>query len=149
MRPTRWLILTVLLLAGCMYDHPGLTGKKVPAASTAQLVNTHWNLTQLGDQLIATPQGSSEIHFVLQSQNQRVVGFSGCNRMMGMYALNGNELKFDQMGGTMMACTANMEVERKFLGMFSDVARWEIHGQTLTLLNADGKTVAVFEARAT
>lgn len=146
MRPTGWLIFAVLLLAGCVYDNPQTKGA-TPAKSAAQLLNTHWKLMQLGDQVIATPQDSGEIHFVLQSENQRVVGFSGCNRMMGIYALNGNELKFDQMGGTMMACTANMEVERKFLGMFSDVARWEIRGETLTLLNADGKAVAEFEAR--
>lgn len=146
MRPTQWLILAVLLLAGCAYDNPPAQGV-TPAKSAAQLLNTHWKLTQLGEQVIATPQDSSEIHFVLQSENQRVVGFSGCNRMMGMYALNGKELKFDQMGGTLMACTANMEVEKKFLGMFSDVVRWEIQGETLTLLNAEGKSVAVFQAR--
>ena len=146
MRPDRWLILAMLLLAGCAYDSPQTKGA-VPTKSTAQLLNTYWKLTELGDQVITTPQDGREIHFVMESENQRVHGFSGCNRMMGGYVLNGTELKFDQMGGTMMACTANMEVERKFLGMFSEVARWQISGETLTLVNADGKTLAVFESR--
>jgi heat shock protein HslJ len=146
MRPVHWLIAGVALLAGCAYDRPGLEGK-TPAAPTAQLLDTHWKLTQLGDQVITTPQDAREIHFVMESENPRVHGFSGCNHMMGGYVLNGSELKFDQMGGTMMACTVNMDVERNFLGMFSDVARWKIEGETLTLVNAEGKTLAVFESR--
>jgi heat shock protein HslJ len=146
MRPNHCLILGVLLLAGCVHDNAH-TQAAAPTKSTAQLLNTYWKLTELGDQVIVTPQDAREIHFVMQPENQRVVGFSGCNRMMGAYALNGNGLKFDQMGGTMMACTTNMEVERKFLDMFSEVARWQISGETLTLLDADGKALAVFESR--
>jgi heat shock protein HslJ len=61
--------------------------------------------------------------------------------------LDGNQLKFDQMGGTMMACTANMELERKFLDMFGQVARWEIRGETLTLLDDSRRPLASFESR--
>jgi heat shock protein HslJ len=146
MRPNPWLILGVLLIAGCMHDSPQ-TRSPAPPKSTAQLLNTYWKLTQLGDQVIATPQEAREIHFVMESENPRVHGFSGCNRMMGAYALRGNELKFDQMGGTLMACSANMDLEKRFLGMFGGVARWQIQGETLTLLDADGKQLAVFESR--
>jgi heat shock protein HslJ len=144
-RHATWLIAGILLSAGCAYDAPERQAQS--PGSTAQLLNTYWKLTQLGEQVIATPQGARELHFVLHSENQRVAGFSGCNSMMGNYVLRGNTLKFDQMGGTLMACTANMEVERQFLGMFSDVARWEIEGETLRLLNAAGKPLAVFESR--
>jgi heat shock protein HslJ len=146
MRPNHWLILGMLLLAGCAYDSPQTQGAP-PAKSTAQLLNTYWKLTELDGQVITTPQDAREIHFVMESENPRVHGFSGCNRMMGGYVLNGSELKFDQMGGTLMACAANMDLEKKFLGMFGDVARWEIAGETLTLANADDKTLAVFESR--
>ncbi len=146
MRPNHWLILGMLLLAGCAYDNPQ-TQAAAPTKSTAQLLNTYWKLTELDDQVITTPQDAHEIHFVMESENPRVHGFSGCNRMMGGYVLNGNELKFDQMGGTLMACSANMDLEKKFLAMFGNVARWEIAGETLTLVNADGKTLAVFESR--
>jgi heat shock protein HslJ len=146
MRPNPWLILGMLLLAGCAYDSPQTQGA-APTQSTAQLLNTYWKLTELDGQVITTPQDAREIHFVMESENPRVHGFSGCNRLMGGYVLNGSELKFDQMGGTLMACDGNMDLEKKFLGMFGDVARWEIAGETLTLANADGKTLAVFESR--
>jgi heat shock protein HslJ len=146
MRPNHWLILGMLLLAGCVYDSPQTQGA-APTMSTAQLLNTYWKLTELGDQVITTAQDTREMHFVMESENPRVHGFSGCNLMMGGYVLNGNALKFEQMGGTLMACSASMDLEKKFLAMFGDVARWEIAGETLTLVNADGKTLAVFESR--
>jgi heat shock protein HslJ len=115
---------------------------------TAMLADTYWKLGRVGEQVIVTPQGAREMHFVLQSENQRVVGFSGCNRMMGAYALDGSQLKFDQMAGTKMACAeASMQLENEFLAIFPLVAKWEISGQTLRLLDEGGKTLATFEAR--
>jgi heat shock protein HslJ len=146
MRPNPALVLAALLLGACANSTP----PAAPAGdgrSTAQLLNTYWKLARLGDQVITTPQDAREIHFVQHSENQRVAGFSGCNSMMGAYVLDGNQLKFDQMGGTMMACTANMELERKFLDMFGQVARWEIRGETLTLLDDSRRPLASFESR--
>jgi copper homeostasis protein (lipoprotein)/putative lipoprotein len=117
---------------------------------TAMLADTYWKLGRVGEQVIVTPQGAREMHFVLQSENQRVVGFSGCNQMMGAFALNGSQLKFDQMASTKMACVGtSMQLEGEFLAIFPLVAKWEISGQTLRLLDEGGKTLATFEARQT
>jgi heat shock protein HslJ len=118
--------------------------------ATATLADTYWKLGRVGEQVITTPQGAREMHFVLQSENQRVAGFSGCNGMMGAYALNGSQLKFDQMAGTKMACAeTSMQLENEFLAIFPLVAKWEISGQTLRLLDDGGNTLATFEARQT
>jgi heat shock protein HslJ len=146
MRAHHLLSVAVLLLCGCAGDVPP-TSPAAPARTTAELLNTYWKLLQLGDQVVATPEGAREIHFVLHSENQRVAGFSGCNRMMGSYVLDGPKIRFAQMGGTMMACVPDLELERKFLAMFPQVARWEISGETLRLLDEDGKTLATFESR--
>jgi heat shock protein HslJ len=146
MRPEPCLLIGALLLGGCAQTVPP-TNPAQPVKSTAQLLNTYWKLTQLGDQVITTPEGAREIQMVMHSENQRVAGFSGCNRMMGSYVLNGDELRFAQMAGTMMACVSGMDVEKKFLAMFNQVARWEISGENLRLLDVDGKTLATFESR--
>ena len=146
MRPTPALILSVLLLGACANPVPPTTPAGA-AISTAQLLNTYWKLTRLGDQVITTPQDAREIHFVLHSENQRVAGYSGCNQMMGAYVLDGSELRFEQMGGTMMACVSNMDLEPRFLGMFGQVASWDIQGETLQLLDANRKPLATFEFR--
>ena len=47
----------------------------------------------------------------------------------------------------MMACVSNMDLEPRFLGMFGQVASWEIPGETLQLLDANRKPLATFESR--
>jgi heat shock protein HslJ len=140
------VMLIVLLLGACANPAPPTTAG-ADTKSTAQLLNTYWKLTRLGDQVITTPQDAREIHFVLHSENQRVAGYSGCNQMMGAYMLNGDELRFDRMGGTMMACVSNMDLERRFLDMFGQVAGWEIQGESLKLLDANHEPLADFESR--
>jgi heat shock protein HslJ len=139
------MILGVLLFTGCSHDRIGPAGEA--PTSTAQLLNTYWKLTQLGDRVITTPQDTRELHLVLHSENQRVAGFSGCNGLMGSYVLNGSELTFEQVGGTLMACAGDMEIERQFLAMFGQVSRWEIRGEMLELRDAGGRSLAVFESR--
>lgn len=138
-----WLTAAAITLvsSGC-----GTVGKKeVAPAAPANLLDTHWRLTQVGEVVVPNPAGTREVYFSLQSQNPNVVGFSGCNRMFGHYALAGEQLKFDQIGGTRMFCDVRMELEQRFLAMFEYVAAWKISGNTLQLLNASGGTVAGFE----
>jgi heat shock protein HslJ len=131
------------MVAGCA----SWTASEVATASSASLIDTQWKLAQLGEEIVTNPPGARAIHLVLQSQNQRVTGFAGCNLMMGRYVLSGDELKFDDMGGTKMFCEGRMEIEQRYLAMFDNVARWKITGNTLALLDADGKSVATFEAQ--
>ena len=146
-------VLAVLLLTACASEMSPGGGPPVAATtstprSIAQLLNTDWKLRQLGEQVITTPQDKREIHFVMHAENPRVTGFSGCNQMMGSYVLEGANLRFSQMAGTMMACVPDMEMEKQFLAMFAQVARWEIIGETLRLLDAEGKTLATFASRS-
>ena len=136
----------VLALSACA-NEVAPTTPATAIRSTAELLNTYWKLVQLGDQVISTPAGAREINFVLQSENQQVAGFSGCNRMMGSYVLDGAKIRFEQMAGTLMACVPDLELEREFLAMFALVARWEISGESLRLLDSQGKTLATFESR--
>jgi heat shock protein HslJ len=129
------------MLSGCTTP-PTAEATQVPAVP---LVDTHWRLTQLGGTDVDNPAGEGDVHMVLEAQNTVVTGHSGCNRMFGRYALNGDGLKFDQMGGTRMFCEARMDLEQKFLAMFATVARWNIVGRKLELRDANGAVVAVFE----
>lgn len=147
MRLRHLFVLSLLALGACSHDRSPDTSA-ADTHSTAELLNTYWKLTRLGEQVIGTPEGAREIHMVLHSENQRVAGFSGCNSMTGSYVLDGASLRFAQMAGTMMACVGTgMELERDFLSVFSQAARWEIRGKTLTLRDANGQMLAVFESR--
>jgi uncharacterized lipoprotein YbaY/heat shock protein HslJ len=116
-------------------------------SSTAQLENTYWKLMTLEGKSIETPEGAREIHIVLNSQNQRVNGFPGCNRMTGSYVLKAEKITFSQMAGTMMACVNGMETERQIHEMMGRVAGWKIAGETLQLTDTNGQVLATFESR--
>jgi putative lipoprotein len=114
--------------------------------TSATLLDTHWRLTRLGEQLVENPVGANAVHIALQSQNTNVTGNSGCNRMFGRYALENDMLKFDGLGGTKMFCEARMDLEQRFTNALLSVMRWKITGTTLELLDERGTAVATFEA---
>jgi|SRR5882672_5763842 len=138
-------------LVGCL-SLATLPGCTTPAAKEAvrfpamPLVDTHWRLAQLGDEVIDNPPGERDVHIVLQSKDPTVTGNAGCNSMFGAYALNGDSIRFDQMGGTRMFCQGRMNLEQKFLAIFATITRWKIVGQTLQLFDSSGAVVATFEA---
>ncbi|MEO8018385.1 MAG: META domain-containing protein [Pseudomonadota bacterium] len=132
---------SITLTTGCM-----TSSVPVEQASSQTLIDTHWRLMQIGAEIIDNPAAERDLHVVLRSTNLLVSGYSGCNRMSGHYAVNGDALKFDQMGGTRMFCEGRMDLEQKFLIMFEAVTAWKITGRTLQLLDANGKAVGTFEA---
>ena len=134
------LLCVIALLGACSTPEPA-------GDPEARLENTYWKLMLLDDTPVATPEGAREIQFVLNSETHRVSGFSGCNSMMGTYAVEKQKLVFSNMGGTRMACTDTMELELRVHQMFSNVANWKIAGETLTLIDARGKAIATFESR--
>ncbi len=122
--------------------------ERVEGAAGAPLVNTQWRLTQLGGQVVSDSAGANAVGLQLQAQNLRVTGFGGCNRMFGGYSLDGDQLKFGQVGATKMACLdqSRMRLEQSYFDMLSRVARWKITGSNLTLLDTEGAILGTFVA---
>jgi heat shock protein HslJ len=140
-------LVAALTIGGC--DTPRVS-EKVAGAAAAPLVDTQWRLTQLGGQLVTNPEGPGAVSLRLEPQNPRIVGFGGCNRMFGGYLLSGEQLKFDQVGATKMACVdaGRMQLEDGYFQMLARVAGWKIEDTTLTLLDAGGTPLASFSASA-
>jgi putative lipoprotein len=137
-------IVATLTSAGCATP----ASREVASAASVPLTQTNWRLAQLGAEVIPNPPGDHAVAIQLQAQNSRVTGFAGCNRMFGGYSLNGDTLKFDQVGATKMACLEEdrMQLEGRFFEMMSQVARWKITDSTLELLDAGGQSLATFAA---
>lgn len=138
------LAAACLTIVACASPAP----ERVESAATAPLVNTQWRLTQLGDQVVGGSDGANAVGLQLQAQNLRVTGFGGCNRMFGGYSLDGDQLKFDQVGATKMACLdeSRMRLEQSYFDMLSRVARWKITAGNLTLLDTEGAALGTFVA---
>jgi len=118
-----------------------------PRGATSGLLDTYWVLTLLNGNPVTVAANQREPSLVLHTAQQRVAGFSGCNRLNGSYTLNGARLAFGQMLGTMMACTEGMALEKEFLDALPQVATYSITGVHLELKNAAGAVLARFEAR--
>jgi len=116
-------------------------------AAKAQLQDTYWELTHLGEDPIKLEEQQKAPNIVLQSEQQRLGGSDGCNRLMGGYELEDGKLSFGQMASTMMACAYGMETADAFRKALSLVKSWKIDGERLELFDAAGKPVARFESR--
>lgn len=116
-------------------------------AGIAALENTYWKLLRVGTETVNLGAQQREPHLVLHSQGKRVAGTGGCNRIIGAYAVSGEELKFSQMGGTMMACPDGMQYERAFHDALMNVSRWRIDGERLELFDSAGTSLALLESR--
>ncbi len=114
--------------------------------ATAELLDTYWKLTRLGQKPVLMGEMEREPHLVLHSEDHRVSGFSGCNRLLGGFTVDGDAIEFSQMASTMMACVEGAETERAFLEALADARSWRLLGQHLDLFDGNGELVARFEA---
>jgi copper homeostasis protein (lipoprotein) len=118
-----------------------------PPFANAPLRDTYWKLTFAGGQAVLPVEGQPEPHIVLRSEEERVAGSDGCNRLIGGYSVHGDDISFGQMASTMMACPGGTEVASRFAGALGTASGWRILGRHLELTDAAGTLVARFEAR--
>lgn len=116
--------------------------------ATSEFQNTYWKLTALNGKPVFVGERQREPSLVLDSENLRVAGYGGCNRLMGSYEVKGNGVHFGQLAGTMMACPDGMDTEKEFLDTLPQVTRWRIVGEHLEFYDTSGKVLGRFEARA-
>jgi putative lipoprotein len=69
-----------------------------PTRSDASLVNTYWKLLEVAGNAAVVGDNGPEPHMILQVQEERLVGSSGCNRLVGTYQVNGDRLRLSPPG---------------------------------------------------
>jgi heat shock protein HslJ len=117
------------------------------AVAGADLRSTDWKLVALGDKPVTPTDTARAAHITLQPDSKQVAGSGGCNRLFGVYELNGQKLRFSGVGSTKMACKDGMDTESEFLKSLLRVAGWRINSQQLELTDSAGVVLARFEAR--
>ncbi|MDO6671357.1 META domain-containing protein [Cobetia amphilecti] len=132
-----------LTLGGCV----GAQSSEDYQGVDEPLENTYWKLVALEDQPTPVVDGKREAHIVLHTQDSRVAGSTGCNRLMGEYHHDEQALGFDRLATTRMACPGEVAtLERDFLATLNEVSGWQIDGKTLTLTDEQGASLARLEA---
>lgn len=120
--------------------------KTIAVRPKAPLTNTYWKAISLFDETIATPEGARELFLQMRDQN-RVRGFAGCNNFNGEYKQQDNQLTFDKVATTMMACVGTAtDLEGQMHQALGASVSYKIVGDSLTLYNQENKRIAYFEA---
>ena len=136
-------------LVACTGQEPKPAAPADPAGSaevTFELTGTRWALVRLGDQQVKISEGRREAYIALNSADESVVGYAGCNRISSTHQSNGSELKFGEVTATTMACD-DLATETALLEAMKSTAGWRISGSQLELLEAQQRSLATFEAR--
>ena len=122
------------------------SGENQSLKPNAGLTNTYWKLIELDGQPVLLGANQKELHMVLTSEGNKVSGFSGCNRFMGGYEQNEDQLQFGQLASTMMACMETMEQEKLFLGALARAKSFNISGESLAIYGGEEQLILRFES---
>ena len=108
------------------------------------LNGTTWELYSLGQY---APLPGSQI--TLRFENGQVSGNAGCNSYGGAYQVNGNQVKFEQVISTMMACTdqSMMDQESAYLGFLGKVQSFALAEGQLQLYRSGGEALTFVPVR--
>ncbi len=115
------------------------------------ITNSTWELTKLEDATVDQSNTEGDkIHFVLNSSDSTVNGYSGCNIFNGTYSMEkGNRIKFSKIASTRMACPDSDINENDVLEVFNLADNYTLNGEELTLNVGKRAPLAVFKKAAT
>ena len=122
------------------------------AFQASPLVGETWMLEVYnnGKQALVSPLAGADIRLEFREQGT-LGGSDGCNRYMSGYRLEGDRLTIGPIATTRMTCQGPDAVAAQaatYAAALGTVAGYRIEGRQLTLLDADGKTAARFQAPA-
>jgi heat shock protein HslJ len=116
-------------------------------AGQATLRNTYWRIATLAGEAIGVEEGRREPYLLLRLDEPRFAATVGCNQMLGGFETTGSALRFRPGPMTMMACPEPLAArERTLAAALAETASYRLEGLSLTLLAADARPLATFEA---
>ncbi len=132
--------VAVLLLlvwgASCTIKPQNLTQEK------DNIIDAYWMLVSVEGQQIEAPNNTRMAYLRLEERDNKINGYTGCNRLLGTYTLDGLSLRLSQLGTTKMACTET-ETESRFLDVLGRTDNYKVSGDLLTLFDGS-KAIATF-----
>lgn len=128
-------VLSILSLAACSGN---------PSASLAGT----WKLISYGSPASPTPAVPDVDASVIFGSDGTLSGNVGCNSFNGSYKVDGETVTFGAIASTLMACADPIaQQEGMVFNVFVNTATFELDGNTLTVISADGNSVVVFERK--
>jgi heat shock protein HslJ len=134
--------LTILAVAAC--DATGATDGTTPEPTSAiDLAGTSWTLVSVGAN---APVEGAEAWLAFAADGA-ITGSTGCNNLIGSYAVDGTALSFSTIGTTRMACPGDdlMAQDASVPEALTNVTGWAVDAEGR--LHLTGATELVFEPR--
>ncbi|HLO18232.1 MAG TPA: META domain-containing protein [Anaerolineales bacterium] len=123
-------LLTILVI--CL----GISACSAKKQETSASLIGSWKLTSYGPASTQTPAVADAEANLAFNQDGTVTGNSGCNSFGGNYKVKGDQITFDQIVSTLMACDdPRMKQEDAVHKVLTDTTTYKIEGNTLTLTN--------------
>ncbi len=110
----------------------------------APLANIHWKLLHIDGVAIASSEKLKDPNFILKKGN-KIIGFTGCNRFVGTYEIQGDRIRFTEISATPMQCNETMETEKAFKNVLQEARHYKIRDNILELFD-DTNIIASFRA---
>ena len=120
----------------------GFSGCKSNNGDKAQLTANEWQLKEM-----TTTKGKTalpqRVPTLMLTDTNTMYGFSGCNRFFGKYSTQGNTIKLEPGGSTMMACP-DLQFEGEYMRTLAVMTSYSIENKELKLTDKDRKQTLVF-----
>ena len=120
---------------------PGIacSGEK---SNKLRLVDNSWRLIEIDGKPIQLSEDQKNPFVHLQTRNNRMQGFAGCNRFSGTYLVRGSIFLFNKMIRSRVFCVDGIEMEENFFRALSATDGYRIEGDILELRDRSGKVLA-------
>lgn len=124
------------------------TGNPAASATTttpdAAALAGEWRILTLNGAALPA-EAATEASISFDAATNKVAGTTGCNRLMGTYAVSGTGITFGPMATTRMACPPNNPEASLLTVLGSQTLTYQLSGNALTLL--EGTTPVVTLSR--
>jgi heat shock protein HslJ len=124
-------VLLLLGVHGCTPKEPYRKQEEAPA-QTAAMPSGSWQTVAIRGKSIKGPPPT----FALDTTQNSVAGFGGCNRFFGSFSLNGKNIKFSQLGSTKMFCYS-VDFEEDFFAALDRADHYGLVNDVLTFYDKD------------
>lgn len=141
------LLGTSLAITACSTTpvQPG-PSETITQSNLMQLRHATWILTHIGNMQVTTKPTTNNIPSLQFSQDGRVSGADGCNRIMGSYTAGRDTLNLSQMASTQMACIDKNYVPQKYVEALAKVTHYQVYNKTLKLTDKSGNVLLQFSS---
>ncbi len=136
--PTQHVIKTFAMQGDQLVE---VSSEEVAQAAGSGLAGTSWMLESVGGQP-ALPDAPATAKF---GEDGTVSGTTGCNNYGAPYEVGGNNITVSPGPMTLMACPEPVgQQESAFMAALGTATTYQVQGDTLELLDADGNVLATF-----